>query len=33
MGYEHMWESKPRRAVRAASTGTRRSKRPRRKRA
>jgi hypothetical protein len=33
MGYEHMWESKPRRAVRAASAGTRRSKRPRRKRA
>jgi hypothetical protein len=32
MGYEHMWESKPRRAVRAASAGTRRSKRPRRKR-
>jgi len=32
MGYEHMWESKPRRAVRA-SAGTRRSKRPRRKRA
>jgi uncharacterized protein (DUF697 family) len=33
MGYEHMWERKPRRAVRAASAGTRRSKRPRRKRA
>jgi hypothetical protein len=33
MGYEHLWESKPRRAVRAASAGTRRSKRPRRKRA
>jgi hypothetical protein len=33
MGYEHMWEGKPRRAVRAASAGTRRSKRPRRKRA
>jgi hypothetical protein len=33
MGYEHMWESNPRRAVRAASAGTRRSKRPRRKRA
>jgi hypothetical protein len=33
MGYEHMWESKSRRAVRAASAGTRRSKRPRRKRA
>jgi hypothetical protein len=33
MGYEHMWESKPRRAVRAASAGSRRAKRPRRKRA
>ena len=33
MGYEHLWVSKPRRAVRAASAGTRRSKRPRRKRA
>jgi hypothetical protein len=33
MGYEHMWEKKPRRTVRAASAGTRRSKRPRRKRA
>jgi uncharacterized membrane protein len=33
MGYEHMWASKPRRAVRAVSAETRRSKRPRRKRA
>ena len=33
MGYEHLWASKPRRTVRAASTGTRRAKRPRRKRA
>ncbi len=33
MGYEHMWAGKPRRAARAASTGTRRSRRPRRKRA
>ncbi len=33
MGYEHLWAGKPRRAVRAASTGTRRAKRPRRKRA
>jgi hypothetical protein len=33
MGYEHMWAGKPRRAARAASTGRRRSRRPRRKRA
>jgi hypothetical protein len=33
MGYEHLWAGKPRRAVRAASAGTRRAKRPRRKRA
>jgi hypothetical protein len=33
MGYEHLWERKPRRAARAVSAGTRRAKRPRRKRA
>jgi hypothetical protein len=33
LGYEHLWAAKARRAVRAASAGTRRAKRPRRKRA
>jgi hypothetical protein len=33
MGYEHLWAGKPRRAARADSAGTRRSRRPRRKRA
>src|SRR5262245_16305406 len=33
VGYEHLWAKKPRRAAREAAAGTRRAKRPRRKRA